>query len=73
VALLYWRLPAVVHEDWQVVWLGKEPMAFSGAITAARRRLWTGWVFARADHDKAIAKLPAVLKETVLYALAPAV
>lgn len=72
VALLYWQLPAVVHEDWQVVWLGKEPMAFSDAITAVRRRLWTDWVFARAGHDVAFSKLPAVLKETVLYALAPA-
>jgi hypothetical protein len=72
VALLYWQLPAVVHEDWQVVWLGKEPMAFSDAITAVRRWLWTDWVFARAGHDKAFAKLPAALKETLLYALAPA-
>src|SRR5262249_47657493 len=69
VALLYWQLPDIVKEDWQVVWLGKGPMAFSDAITAVRRGLWTDWVFARADHGEAFAKLPAVLKETVLYAL----
>jgi hypothetical protein len=71
VALLYWQLPAVVQEDWQVLWLGKEPMAFSDAITAVRRWLWTDWVFARVDHGEAFAKLPAVLKEFLLYALAP--
>lgn len=71
VALLYGQLPQVVQEDWQVLWLGKEPMAFSDAITAVRRWLWTDWVFARVDHGEAFAKLPAVLKEILLYALAP--
>jgi hypothetical protein len=56
----------------QVVWLGKGPMALSDAITAVRRWLWADRVFARAGHDKAFAKLPAALKETLLYALAPA-
>src|SRR5439155_178004 len=59
VALMYWRLPTAVQEDWQVVWLGKESMAFSDAITAVRRWLWEDWVFARAGHDAAFAKLPA--------------
>jgi Archaeal putative transposase ISC1217 len=72
VALLYWRLPQATQEDWQVVWLGKESMAFSDAITAVRRWLWEGWVFARAGHGAAFEKLPAVLKETLLYGLAPA-
>jgi hypothetical protein len=72
VALLYARLPEVVKEDWQVVWLGKEPMAFSDAITAVRRWLWEDWVFARAGHRQAFANLPAALKETLLYGLAPA-
>ncbi len=72
VALLYWRLPTAVQEDWQVVWLGKESMAFSDAITAVRRWLWEDWVFARAGHDAAFAKLPAALKEALLYGLAPA-
>ena len=72
VALLYWRLPRAVREDWQVIWLGEESMAFSDAITAVRRWLWEDWVFARAGHGAAFEKLPAVLKETLLYGLAPA-
>lgn len=42
------------------------------AITPARRRSWTDWVFSRAGHDKAFATLPAIPKETLLYGLAPA-
>jgi hypothetical protein len=72
VALLYCRLPAALKEDWQVVWLGKGPMAFSDAITVVRRWLWQEWVFAREGHAEAFAKLPPGLKETLLYALAPA-
>jgi hypothetical protein len=72
VALLYWQLPEVTKEDWQVVWLGKEPMAFSDAITAVRRWLWHDWVFASQGHRDAFAKLPPPLQETLLYALAPA-
>jgi DDE superfamily endonuclease/Archaeal putative transposase ISC1217 len=72
VALLYAHLPSVIHEDWQVVWLGKEQMTFSDAITAVRRWLWTDWVFAREGHDQAFAKLPQPLQEVLLYALAPA-
>src|SRR5262249_1055060 len=70
VALLYERLPSVVHEDWQVVWLGKDSMTFSDAITAVRRWLWTDWVFATECHDQAFAKLPQSLQEVLLYALA---
>src|SRR5207248_1878679 len=71
VALLYRELPSVVHEDWQVVWLGKEPMAFSDAITAVRRWLWSNWVFATGGHKKAFDKLPQLLQELLLYAVAP--
>jgi hypothetical protein len=72
VAVLYSRLPPAVREDWQVVWLGKESMAFSDAITAVRRWLWEGWVFERAGHSRVFQKLPGALRETLLYALAPA-
>jgi hypothetical protein len=72
VALLYRQLPPVVHEDWQVVWLGKETMALSDAITAVRRWLWTDWVFATSGHDRAFAKLPHLLREVLLDGLAPA-
>jgi DDE superfamily endonuclease/putative transposase ISC1217 len=72
VALLYWQLPSATQEDWQVVWLGKETMAFSDAITAVRRWLWTDWVLASCDHKRAFAKLPESLQEVLLYALSPA-
>jgi hypothetical protein len=71
VALLYAQLPEVAREDWQVVWLGKGPMAFSDAITAVRRWLWQEWVFASGGHGEAFTKLPPPLRETLLYALAP--
>jgi DDE superfamily endonuclease len=71
VALLYEQLPAVVHEDWQVLWLGKDKMAFSDAVTAVRRWLWTDWVFPTSGHDEPFAKLPQSLQEVLLYALAP--
>jgi hypothetical protein len=72
VALLYWHLPSAVHEDYQVLWLGKEPMAFSDAITAVRRWLWSDWILATHGPDRALAKLPQLLQEVLLYALAPA-
>jgi hypothetical protein len=72
VALQYEQLPPIVHEDWQVLWLGKDKMAFSDAITAVRRWLWADWVFATGGHDRAFAKLPQQLQEVLLYALAPA-
>jgi hypothetical protein len=37
VAVLYRALPGAVQEDWQVLWPGKETMAFSDAVTAVRR------------------------------------
>jgi hypothetical protein len=72
VAVLDSRLPPAVREDWQVVWLGKESMAFSDAITAVRRWLWEDWVFERAGHSQVFQKLPGSLRETLLDALAPA-
>jgi hypothetical protein len=72
VAVLYWRLPTAVQEDWQVVWRGKESMAFSDAITAVRRWLWEDWVFERAGHARAFEKLPESFRESLLSALAPA-
>jgi hypothetical protein len=72
VAFLYAQLPSLIHEDWQVVWLGKERMAFSDAITAVRQWLWQDWVLATGDHAGAFAKLPPLLQELLLNALAPA-
>jgi hypothetical protein len=72
VALLYAQMPSVVHEAGQVLWRGKEKMAFSDAITTVRRWLWTNWVFTTTGHAPAFAKLPPDLREVLLYALAPA-
>jgi len=72
VAWLYHQLPSNLQEDGQVVWLGKDTLTFSDAITVVRRWLWQEWVLARPGHREAFAKLPEALKETLFYALAPA-
>jgi hypothetical protein len=72
VALLYWQLPEEIQVASGVEWEGKATVTFSDAITAVRRWLWTTWVFPQAGHDAAFDKLPQPLRETLLYALAPA-
>lgn len=72
VALMYWLLPAAEQEQGVVEWEGKQDVTFSDAITAVRRWLWTHWVFPRAGHGDAFEKLPGPLRQTLLYALAPA-
>jgi DDE superfamily endonuclease len=72
VALWYEQLPAPMQDAAGVAWEGKASMTFSDAITAVRRWLWTNWVFTTAGHDDAFAKLPEPLRQTLLYALAPA-
>jgi hypothetical protein len=72
VAWLYHQLPRDLQENGPVVWLGKDTITFSDAITVVRRWLWQDWVLARPDHRDAFAKLPDPLKETLFYALAPA-
>jgi hypothetical protein len=72
VALMYWQLPAADQDQGMVDWEGKEMVTFSDAITAVRRWLWTHWVFPRAGHAEAFAKLPETFQEQLLYALAPA-
>jgi len=71
VALLFDQLPAAERQG-GVQWRGKKGVTFSDAISAVRRWLWQKWVFARADHDAAFAKLPDSLQQVLLYALAPA-
>src|SRR5262245_59169397 len=72
VALLYEQLPAEARTQAGVDWVGKKDVTFSDAITAVRRWLWKEWVFAKGGHADAFDKLPEPLKETLLYALAPA-
>jgi DDE superfamily endonuclease len=72
VALLYEQLPAAAQAAVGPDWEGKQGDTFSDAITAVRRWLWTDWIFAKAGHAEAFAKLPERLRQTLLYALAPA-
>jgi hypothetical protein len=72
VALMYWLLPAEDQDQGTVEWEGKNSVTFSDAITAVRRWLWTHWVFPRAGHADAFAKLPQAFQEFLLYALTPA-
>jgi hypothetical protein len=72
VALLYWLLPAAEQQSGGVDWHGKQTVTFSDAITAVRHWLWTHYVFARAGHDTAFAKLPQGFQQLLLNALAPA-
>src|SRR5262245_5530085 len=59
VALWYAQLPAEAQGEAGVDWEGKAAVTFSDAITAVRRWLWAGWVFATAGHDGPFAKLSA--------------
>jgi hypothetical protein len=72
VALLYWQLPAEAQEQGGVEWEGKSTVTFSDAITAVRLWLWQNWVFKKVGHEGAFSKLPEPLRQTLLYALAPA-
>jgi DDE superfamily endonuclease len=72
VALLYAQLPAAAQEEGGVDWDGKGTVTFSDAISAVRRWLWANWVFVKGGHTDAFAKLPEPLRQTLLYALAPA-
>jgi Archaeal putative transposase ISC1217 len=72
VALLYEQLPASAQAAVGPDWDGKRGDTFSDAITAVRRWLWTDWIFAKAGHAEAFAKLPEPLQQTLLQGLAPA-
>jgi len=72
VGLLYEQLPEDRQEQGQVQWEGKETVTFSDAISAVRRWLWTDWVFQNGSVEDAFSKLPLPLRQTLLYALAPA-
>ena len=70
-ALLYEQLPAAAQAGVGPDWDGKRGDTFSDAITAVRRWLWTDWIFAKAGHAEAFAKLPEPLRRTLLYAPTP--
>jgi DDE superfamily endonuclease len=72
VALLYAGLPARHTRGVQVAWAGKPEVTFSDALTAVRRWMWSEWVFVACGHKQAFTQLPDALRNTLLYALAPA-
>jgi hypothetical protein len=72
VTLMYEQLPEAAQEQGQVQWEGKQAVTFSDAISAVRRWLWSDWAFEKGGHDAAFSKLPLPLRQTLLYALAPA-
>lgn len=72
VALLYEQLPAEEQAEPGVDWEGKATVTFSDAMTAVRRWLWADWVFRTGGHDNPFTKLPAPVRQALVYALAPA-
>ncbi len=72
IAILFAQLPANNRRAAAVDWKGKSERTFSDAITMVRRWLWREWIFKHQGHHAAFAKLPAHLKDTLMYALAPA-
>ena len=72
VVLLYAALPARWRRERATIRPGKVEVTFSDAITAVRRWLWLGWVFAAPGPAGALRKLAAGLRRILLNALAPA-
>lgn len=72
IAVLFAQLPEKIRRSARVGWKGKTETTFSDAITTVRRWLWRSWVFERHGDHAAFTKLPDRLKQTLLYALAPA-
>ena len=72
VALLYAHLPACHTQGVQILWVGKQDVTFSDALTAVRRWVWSEWIFVMSGHQEAFLQLPNSLRNTLLYALAPA-
>lgn len=72
VALLYAELPAGTDHPGAVSYRGKTEVAFSDAITAVRRQLWLGGVFASHGQTEVFENLPRPFRAVLLAALAPA-
>lgn len=72
IAAWYAELPARWRQEQLLSYTGKTDVTFSDAITAVRRWLWDGWVFAMPEHKGAFAKIPPRLRTALLKAVAPA-
>ena len=71
VAVLFDRLPPGGRSG-AVSWPGKEGVAFSDALAAVRRWVWTEGVFPQAGAAVALEQLPPHARELLLNALTPA-
>jgi hypothetical protein len=71
VALLYHALPEAKRTG-AVAWPGKVGVTLSDALTAVRRWVGAEGVFAQANPEAGVAKLPPDFRELLLTALAPA-
>lgn len=72
VAALYTQLPARRRLGGLLLWVGKEEVTFSEALTAIRRWLWVEWVFVIPGHATAFAKLSRPFQQMLLAGLTPA-
>jgi DDE superfamily endonuclease len=72
VVLLYLQLPRPSRTLRLVLWRGKSTVTFSDMMTCVRRALWEQWGLHTQADSQEFSKLSPSLKETILYALAPA-
>jgi hypothetical protein len=72
IALFYSRLPRRVVGHPVVKWQGKSNVTFSDALTVVRRCLWERWIYTHPAIRRTYSKIPPHLRETLLFALAPA-
>jgi hypothetical protein len=72
VVLLYLQLPEPLRSPCMVLWKGKLTVTFSDMMMCVRRELWQQWFFQTHQETAPFSKLPSLLQETILYALAPA-
>jgi hypothetical protein len=72
VVRLYLQLPRSSRAFGTLFWRGKSTVTFSDMMACVRRALWEQWCFHIQADAQAFSKLPLSLRETILYALAPA-
>jgi hypothetical protein len=72
VVLIYLQLLHPSSTLRAIFWRGKSTVTFSDMITCVRRALWDQWCFQTQADPQAFSKLSPSLRDTILYALAPA-
>ena len=72
VILLYLQLPDLLRSLRVISWKGKSTVTFSGMLVCVRRAIWEQWLFQIHRKTTPFSTLSRSLRETILYALAPA-